>query len=156
MIYADTNFLSATFFDDEERHPQVERFLRRASRVVVVGELAELEAENVFARLTGRADSPAWRDLQSCLDTREWRREPLDWAGARDQARELFRRYSHRAPLGTLDLLHLAAARLAGCEGFASFDTGSAVRALASVLRFEVFPVLTARDRDLVAQLKRR
>ena len=156
MIYADTNFLSATFFDEDERHPQVERFLRHNSRPVVVGELAELEAENIFARLTGHPDSPPWRDLQSCLEAGEWRREPVNWPAVRVQARELFHRYSHRASLGTLDLLHLAAARWAGCQGFASFDTGSSARALAAALRFEVFPELTARDRDLLTRLKRR
>ena len=156
MIYADTNFIAAAFFEDAERHPVVARFLRKNDGLIAVGELAELEAENVFARLSGQPDGPAWRDLQACLDAGEWRREPVNWAGTRAEVRQIIRKYSHRTPLGTLELMHLAAARLAGCRGFASFDTGSAARALAAGLGFDVFPELNERDRQLLTRLKKR
>lgn len=155
MIYADTNFLSVVEFHDPVCTGVCERFLRHNSRPVVVGELAELEAANVFARVSGHADSAEWRRLQARLDTGEWRREPADWLAIRGRARDLFRRYSHKASLGTLDVLHLAAAQLAGCAHFASFDTGSSARALAAALRLEVFPELSARDRELLTRLKR-
>lgn len=155
MIYCDTNFLQAAFFDQTERTSLVERFLRRNSQPLLVGELAELEAENVFARMSKQSESLQWVRLQQRLDSGEWRREPANWTAVRTRARELFRRYSHRGTLGTFDIFHLAAAQLAGCRVFASFDTGSSARALAAALRLETFPDLTARDRELLALLRR-
>ncbi len=56
----------------------------------------------------------------------------MNWKTLRATARQLFHRYSHRASRGTLDLLHRAAARVAGCHGLSSLDTGSSARVLAS------------------------
>jgi hypothetical protein len=42
--------------------------------------------------------------------------------------------------------MHLAAAILAGCTLFASFDTNSHARALALALRLEVFPESNRED----------
>jgi hypothetical protein len=52
----------------------VERFLRRNSLPVIVGELAEQEAENRFVRESGEAAGPQWRRLQASRDARIWKR----------------------------------------------------------------------------------
>lgn len=154
MIYADTNFLLACHFQVPGRSDLVERFLRRNSLPVVVGELAELEAENRFTREAGEAGGPQWRSLQARLDSETWIREPIAWPALRNKTRELFARYSARANLGTADVMHLAAATLAGCTLFASFDTNSHARALALALRFKVFPELTQEDQVRLARLR--
>ena len=154
MIYADTNFLMACHFQVPGRSERVERFLRRNSQPVIVGELAELEAENRFACECGQADGPQWRCLQARLDAGGWMRDPVAWPVVREKTRELFARYSSRASLGTADVMHLAAAQLAGCTLFASFDTRSRARALALALRLKVFPEATVEDKAGLAILR--
>lgn len=154
MIYADTNFLLACHFQVPGRSDLVERFLRRNSLPVIVGELAELEAENRFTREAGESAGPQWRCLQARLDAGIWIREPVAWPALRSKTRELFARYSARANLGTADVMHLAAAILAGCTLFASFDTNSHARALALALRLKVFPESTREDQARLTRLR--
>ena len=54
------------------------------------------------------------------------------------------RRYASRIAIGTNDLLHLAAAQLAGCDGFASLDVKSGLRAVAHHAGLTVFPKLNS------------
>lgn len=155
MIYADTNFLLACHFQVPGRSDAVERFLRGNSLPVIVGELAELEAENRFARECGTPDGPQWQCFQARLDAGDWIREPVTWPSLRDKTRELLAGYAPRASLGTADVMHLAAAKLAGCTWFASFDTHSNARALALALRLKIFPDPTTEDRRKLACLRK-
>lgn len=70
-------------------------------------------------------------------------------------AGELFRRYAPRSNVGTLDLLHIAAARRFGCQWFLSFDSASGCRAVARACGLRVFPELTAEDRKWLKRISR-
>lgn len=155
MIYADTNFILACHFQVPGRTGQVERFVRRNTLPIVIGELAELEAENRFAREAGMPDGPQWRCLQARLDSGGWIRSPIHWPALLKGTRQILSRYAPSASLGTADVMHLAAARLAGCTMFASFDTRSHARALALALRLKVFPDPTEDDLARLAQLRK-
>jgi hypothetical protein len=65
----------------------------------------------------------------------------------------LFRRYAPRCNVGTLDLLHVAAARRFGCRWFLSFDTASGCRAVAHACGLKVFPELGPEDRAWLKKL---
>lgn len=150
MDYADTNFIVAAHFENPSRTAAVERFLRRATRPVVLGELTELECRNVFARLEQRAGGEAWQALADRLDRGYWRREPARWPALMGRGLALLDRYAHRLSVGTLDVLHLAAALEAGCTGFLSFDSQSNARVLAASLRLRVWPELTPAEKGRV------
>jgi hypothetical protein len=67
--------------------------------------------------------------------------------GMVELAGDLFRRFAPRCNAGTLDLLHVAAARRFGCRWFLSFDSNSACRAVAYESGLRLFPPLNAQDR---------
>jgi hypothetical protein len=66
----------------------------------------------------------------------------------------LIGRFSHKALLGSLDVMLAAHALDSGATHFLSFDTGSNLRALAAVLKLKVFPDLTADDKRRMALLR--
>jgi len=147
MDYADTNFVVAVFFHNPARTPAVERRLRRQADPVVVGELAEFECRNVFARLERSAHGEAWRGFSERLDRGEWRRQPLSWPGVSVRAERLVDQFAARLSVGSLDVLHVAAALEAGCRCFLSFDSASHARVLAASARLAVWPELTPAER---------
>ncbi len=147
MDYADTNFLVAAHFEVPGHTDVVERYLRRSTRPFVVGELAELECRSVFARKEHRADGEAWRALTARLDAGDWHREPVSWERVMAKARELIDRHSPRIQVGSLDTLHVAAALVAGCSTFLSFDVQSNARVLAASTRLKVWPELSAAEK---------
>lgn len=69
-------------------------------------------------------------------------------------AEDLFRRYAPRCNVGTLDLLHVAAARRFGCRWFLSFDNNSGCRAVAHAEGLKVFPELNSVDRAWIKKFK--
>jgi hypothetical protein len=70
-------------------------------------------------------------------------------------ANDLNRRYAPRSNVGTLDLLHIAAARQFGCQWFLTFDKASGCRAVAHSCGMKVFPELTPAERSGVRRLGR-
>ena len=78
MDYADTNFIVAVHFRTAHTG-LVEKFIRRQSLPVAVGELAELECRSVFARLSGRRQSEHWERLQQRFLGDDWVRQPVVW-----------------------------------------------------------------------------
>lgn len=150
MDYADTNFLVAAYFEVAGYTEVVERYLRRSSRPLVVGELAELECRSVFARKEQRADGEAWLALTARLDSGGWRREPILWERVATKSRELIDRHSPRLVVGSFDTLHVAAALVAGCSTFLSFDVQSNARVLAASARLKVWPELSAAEKGRV------
>jgi predicted nucleic acid-binding protein len=148
MDYADTNFLVAAYFQVPTLSESVERFLRRQRRPLVVGELAELECRGVFIRKEQQSGGDAWEDFQARLDRGEWRREPVAWERLTGRTKELQDKYVARLPIGSFDLLHVAAALVAGCSGFLSLDTRSNARVLAACARLKVWPELSAAEKS--------
>ncbi|MBN8249390.1 MAG: PIN domain-containing protein [Verrucomicrobia bacterium] len=147
MDYADTNFVVAVFFHNPARTPAVERRLRRQVDPVVVGELAEFECRNVFTRLEKRPNGEAWRGLAGRLERGEWRRQPLSWPEVSERAARLLDQFAARLSVGSLDVLHVAAALESGCQCFLSFDSASRARVLAASVRLAVWPDLTPAER---------
>jgi len=64
------------------------------------------------------------------------------------------RRFAPRCNIGTLDLLHIQAAKRFGCRWFLSFDSASGCRAIAAVLGLKVFPELNDQDRETARRLR--
>ena len=147
MDYADANFLVAVHFEVPGHTDLVERYLRRSTRPIVVGELAELECRNVFARLEGRAGGEAWQALVARLDSGGWRREPVIWESVVAKTRELIDRNAPRFSVGSLDTMHVAAAVAAGCSTFLSFHSQSNARVLAASARLKVWPELSGSEK---------
>ena len=71
-------------------------------------------------------------------------------------AADLFRRFAPRSNVGTLDMLHIAAARRFGCQWFLSFDSASGCRAVAHACGLKPFPELSAEDRTWLKRMKAR
>lgn len=69
-------------------------------------------------------------------------------------AHGLFQRYASRCNVGTMDLLHIAAAKRFGCRWFLSFDSNSGCRAVAHAEKLKVFPELNAVDKSWIAKFK--
>jgi predicted nucleic acid-binding protein len=134
---------SAGFFDD----------LAQRAHDAVITDLIAAEAYAV-----------AWRDGTAALQQRlpgalaaDFLRETPEWADWWREFEVLVRRYQPRIKSGTNDLLHLAAARLCGCDGFASLDVHSGLRAMAHTLGFRVYPALDslpAKDSPLLRKLR--
>lgn len=69
-------------------------------------------------------------------------------------SKELFRTYAPRSNVGTLDLLHVAAAKRFGCTWFLSFDSASGCRAVAHACGLRVYPELNSTDRAWLKRLR--
>jgi predicted nucleic acid-binding protein len=133
----------ASFFDD----------LAQRAHDAVISDLVAAETYAV-----------AWREGSAALRQRlpgalaaDFLRETPEWPDWLRAFEPLARRYQARVKAGTNDLLHLAAAQLGGCDGFASLDVRSGLRALAHLNGFKVFPALdslTVQDRPLLAALR--
>jgi hypothetical protein len=65
-----------------------------------------------------------------------------------------FRRFAPRCNIGTLDLIHIQAAKRFGCAWFLSFDSASGCRAVAALLGLKIFPELNNVDRDMMSRLR--
>lgn len=74
-----------------------------------------------------------------------------DLAGA---SQGWFQRFAPRCNIGTLDLLHIQAAKRFGCRWFLSFDTASGCRAVAAALGLKVYPELNDQDREIGRRLR--
>jgi len=72
-----------------------------------------------------------------------------------NMAGDLFRRYAPRSNVGTLDILHIAAARRFGCQWFLSFDSASGCRAVAHACGLKLFPDLSPDDRTWLRRIGR-
>jgi hypothetical protein len=64
-----------------------------------------------------------------------------------------FRRLASRSNIGTLDVLHIQAAKRFGCRWFLSFDSASGCRAIAAAVGLKVFPELNNQDRAIADRL---
>jgi hypothetical protein len=69
-------------------------------------------------------------------------------------SKDWFRRFAPCCNIGTLDMLHIPAAKRFGCGWFRSFDSASGCRAVATVLGLKVFPELNKQDREILRGLR--
>lgn len=135
----------------ESRHSaEVRRWdAQNPDSMLVVSEAVTTEARCNLWRLGDRAGALD-SDLRSGLFTDC----KLTFAQMSAMAEPLFRRYAPRCNVGTLDLLHIAAAKRFGCRWFLSFDINSGCRAVAQAEKLRVFPELTPDDRKWLARLR--
>jgi hypothetical protein len=155
LVWADTNWLVASYFDCGDRSQQVLRFQRRVGNVPVhVGPIQLAEAEAVFRRIASDSDPAPLRRLLQEHAGEFVIAHPTDLDSLRRLAMDPIRRFAHRVPLSWMDAAIIGQAVDVGADHFLSFDTASAARAVAHVLKLQVFPKLSARDQAFVAALR--
>jgi|SRR6516164_2225495 len=140
MIYCDTSFLLALYVQRDFFNPQALKVAAKFTDPIPYTLLGELELLNGVHRiLAARIVSRSERDTilrQISRDEAEgfFVRRPMNQAEHFAKARELSRRHTPTLSCRSLDILHVAAALLAGATGFASFDSKQRVLADAAGL----------------------
>ena len=160
MNFADTNWLASAYLephpDDETavgRRGIVDRFMRRHGGQLMVSQVVLLEARNIFSRVTGEREPREWQVLEADLDGRLYV-DPMNWDLLQQECYQLFCKYSWKATVGTFDTAIVASAKLAAGTCFLSFD--ATARTIAAAEGIQVFPVLDAMEKQMVARLKRK
>ena len=149
IAFADTNWLFSTYYRTRER-AEVERWAAHAgAQTLVVSEAVLAECRCNFRRAGDRLGA-----LESDVRARLFVDCGYTFAQMMTMADDLFHRYAPRCNVGTLDLLHIAAAKRFGCRWFLSFDSNSGCRAVAHAEHLKVFPELNPTDRRWLAKLK--
>lgn len=136
MIYCDTSFLLALYVRRDFFNPQALKAAAKFTDPIPYTLLGELELLNGVHRiLAARIVSRSEHDLilrQISQDEIDgfFVRNPMNQADHFAKARELSKRHTPTLSCRSLDILHVAAALLAGATSFASFD--SKLRTLAN------------------------
>jgi hypothetical protein len=110
-----------------------------------------LEGRNIFSRITGEREPREWERLEGDFDGRLYV-DPMNWDLLRRECNSLFSKYAWKAAVGSFDTAIVASVKLAGGTRFLSFD--ATARALAAAEGVEVYPTLTAAEKQLVSRLK--
>ncbi len=128
MIYCDTSILASLYVAADVNHVAAARAASRFVAAIPYTHLVELELTNALRRLfvAGKISEPDLHALLAQLerDVRDGflEHKPLNQSMLYREALEISERRLLLAAR-SLDILHVAAARLLGAEGFASFDT---------------------------------
>lgn len=141
IAFVDTNWLFSLYYQTQDR-PAIAAWAQRGPSTLVVSVAVLAECRCNFGRAGDRL-----RALESDLEARLYVDCGYTLEEMVGMAGDLFRRYAPRSNVGTLDILHVAAARRFGCQWFLSFDSASGCRAVAHACGLKVFPDLTAEDR---------
>lgn len=136
-LWLDTSTLISLYVP-EMRSARVARLVRRDGEPILFSQLHELEVVNalrlgVFRHETSRrlADATVAR-VAADLEEGTLARVALDWPLTVAKAIELANQHTGRLGTRSLDLLHVAAAVLSGCDRFVTADrrqSGAARRA---------------------------
>ena len=141
IAFADSNWLIATYYQTRDT-ARVQQWAERGPSTMIVSAVVLAECQCNFWRL-----GDCWPSLASDLRAGRWVDCALPFETLVSLAGGLFRRYAARCNVGTMDLLHVAAARHFGCRWFLSFDSASGCRAVAHACGLNVFPELGPQDR---------
>ena len=154
-IFADTNWLVAGYFvkTDQGRSEIVRNFSARCDAPWLISPVVWLECQNIFSGIAREPNPPEWRNFQADIGTKLLVPE-VTWDAMNIKAKELLNRFSHKARLGTFDVMLVASALKADATHFLCFDTQSNLRALAAVLKLKVFPELTPEDKRRISVLR--
>lgn len=148
VAFADANWLFALYYETRAS-ALVRKWAATGPSTLVVSQAVLAECHCNFWRAGDRA---------LALDADLGRRRFIDCGYAFEDlassSGDLFRRFAPRCNIGTLDIVHLQAAKSFGCRWFLSFDSASGCRALAAVLGLKVFPELNGQDRELARRLR--
>jgi predicted nucleic acid-binding protein len=149
IAFADTNWLFSLYYRTQDSRA-ISAWAEKGSSTLVVSAAVLAECRCNF-----------WRagDRLAAFETDLAGRLYLDCGYTFEElvymARDLFRRYAPRSNVGTLDLLHVAAARRFGCQWFLSFDSASGCRAVAHDCGLKLFPELKPEDRAWLRRIGR-
>ena len=149
IAFADTNWLVATYHESQYKKSVQLWTEKPGASNLVVSEAGLAECRCTFRRVGNRLGA-----LESDVRARLFVDCGYTFAQMTALADELFRKYAPRCNVGTLDLLHIAAAKRFGCRWFLSFDSNSGCRAIAHAENLKVFPELNAVDRRWMAKFK--
>jgi hypothetical protein len=149
IAFADSNWLVATYYQTRDT-VRVEEWVKRGPSTLIVSAAVLAECQCNFWRLGNQ-----WPSLAGDLRAGRWVDCAQSFETLVSLASDLFRRYAARSNVGTLDLLHIAAARRFGCRWFLSFDSASGCRAVAHACGLTVFPELGSQDRAFIRKLGR-
>jgi hypothetical protein len=126
-VWLDTSVL-VSLYVPEVRSTRVARLVRRAGEPIPFSQLHELELVNalrlrLFRREAKRAQVDATRArIAEDLDVGILRRVAVDWPVALSRAIELADHHAWRVGCRSLDILHVAAAMIAGSDHFVTAD----------------------------------
>lgn len=148
IAFVDANWLVATFHISRESH-WVEKWVGLGPSTLIVSAAGLAEAQCNFWRIGNR-----WPALAADVRMGKYVSCGQTFESLVSLAGDLFQKFAPRCNVGTLDLLHLAAARYFGCRWFLSFDSQSGCRALACGLGQKLFPALNAVDRVWLKKLR--
>src|SRR5215471_5780458 len=148
IAFADSNWLFALYYETRAS-ADVRKWADAAPSTLIVSGPVLAECRCNFWRAGNRAlalesDVRAKR-LVDCGYTFE------ELASGADPS---FRRFAPRCNIGTLDLLHIQAAKRFGCRWFLSFDSASGCRAVAAALGLKLYPALNDQDREILRHLR--
>jgi hypothetical protein len=149
IAFADTNWLFSTYYQTRDRKEVLEWSSRSGAQTTVISEAVIAECRCNFWRAGDRMGA-----LESDLRARLFVDCGYSFAQMHVMAEDLFRHYAPRCNVGTLDLLHVAAAKRFGCRWFLSFDSNSGCRAVAHAEGLKVFPELNPVDRAWIKKFK--
>jgi hypothetical protein len=149
IAFADSNWLVATYHQTRDTETVLE-WAQRGPSTIIVSSAVLAECQCNFWRL-----GDAWPSLLGDIQAGRWVDCGQSFEALVGLAGDLFRRYATRCNVGTLDLMHVAAARRFGCRWFLSFDSASGCRAVAHASGLSVFPELRAQDKTWLRKFGR-
>ena len=150
VAFADANWLFSLYYQTQDR-PTITAWAEKGPSTLVVSSAVLAECRCNFWRAGDRLKA-----LESDVQARLYVDCGYTFEEMVSQAGDLFRRYAPRCNVGTLDLLHVTAARRFGCHWFLSFDSASGCRAVAHASGLKVFPELTGEDRAWLRKIAGR
>jgi len=148
IAFADAKWLFALYYETRAS-ALVRKWAAVAPSTLVVSGPVLAECRCNFWRAGDRAQA-----LYSDLHARRFVNCGYTFEDLAEASRDLFRRFAQRCKVGTLDLLHIQAAKRFGYRWFLSFDAASGCRAIAAALGLKVFPALNDEDRIILNILR--
>ncbi len=147
IAFADSNWLFSLYYETRDSH-RIRDWAGEPSTIILSGPVLA-ECRCAFWRAGNRIEA-----LETDMRAKRFIEAGYGFESLVEEARPHWKRLSPRFNLGTLDMLHVLAARRFGCTWFLSFDTQSGCRALAAAFGLKVFPALTTGDREILSKLK--
>jgi predicted nucleic acid-binding protein len=141
--YADTSFLVSLYLPDANSI-QAQAATLSFGSALPFSALHALEARNAIqlnvfrGQLTVAQAAQIWETIVSDVRVAKLLPVSINWALALRYARKDAGAHTTQIGLRSLDVLHIACARVVGARDFFSFDTKQ--RRVASALRFNVLP----------------
>ncbi len=148
VAFADANWLFALYYETRASE-MVRQWASRGPSTLIVSGAVVAECRCNFWRAGDRVLA-----LEADLRARRFIDCGYTFEDLSAMSADCYRRFVPRCNIGTLDVLHLQAAKRFGCRWFLSFDSASGCRALASLLGLKVFPEMNDHDREILGRLR--